>query len=246
MTAKIVKTLAVATQFFFLLLVSAGPAQARDAKDTFPTMAPLDQYLMADRDAEIALAKSAAPAVIANDAQVLVLGKDGYQTAVDGKNGFTCLVERSWMSSFGSVDFWNPKIRGPICYNSPAVQSILPYTINRTRLALAGLTRAQMVEKVNAAMAGKKLPMPAPGAMSYMMSKDGCLSGAGGPWRPHLMFHVPKTDRATWGANLDGSPVMQGDVTADDREPESVFMVSVDHWSDGTPFSPNDSAMHQH
>jgi hypothetical protein len=90
---------------------------AQDAKTQYSTMAPLDQYLMADRNAEIALARSAAPTSISGDATVLVLEKTGYQTAVEGKNGFTCLVERSWMSPFDSPEFWNSKMRGPICYN---------------------------------------------------------------------------------------------------------------------------------
>jgi hypothetical protein len=57
-------------------------------------MAPLDQYLMVDRDAEIAMARSAAPEAISRDAYVLVLGRHGYETAVKGKNGFVCVVER--------------------------------------------------------------------------------------------------------------------------------------------------------
>ncbi len=113
---------------------------------------------MADRDAEIALARSAAPPALSSDANVLVLEKDGYHTAIEGKNGFTCLVERGWMSPLDSTDFWNPKLRGPICYNPPAVRSILPYTILRTKLILSGLTKAQMVEKIQAGVAGSLLP----------------------------------------------------------------------------------------
>jgi len=116
-------------------------------------MGPLDQYLTADRNAEIALARSAAPASISSDATVLVFETNGYQTAVGGKNGFTCLVERSWMNPFDSPGFWNPKMRGPICYNPAAVRTILPYTINRTKLVLAGLSRAQIRENTVAAIA---------------------------------------------------------------------------------------------
>lgn len=55
-------------------------------------MAPLEQYLIQDRKAEIALAQSAAPESISRDAEVLVLGRHGYETAVKGKNGFVCIV----------------------------------------------------------------------------------------------------------------------------------------------------------
>jgi hypothetical protein len=208
---------------------------AQDAKTQYPSMAPLDQYLMADRNAEIALARSAAPTSISRDATVLVFEKSGYQTAVEGKNGFTCLVERAWMSPFDSPEFWNPKMRGPICYNPAAVRTILPYTINRTRLALTGLSKAQIRENITAAAIAKnELPMPEAGAMSYMMSKAGNLGDSVGHWCPHLMFHVPKTDDASWGADLAGSPVLFNDQYRDVPEPETIFMVPVFHWSDGT------------
>jgi hypothetical protein len=208
---------------------------AQDAKTQYPSMAPLEQYLTADRNAEIALARSAAPTSISRDATVLVLEKSGYQTAFEGKDGFTCLVERAWMSPFDSPEFWNPKMRGPICYNPAAVRTILPYTINRTRLVLTGLSQAQMHENITAAVANNELPMPEAGAMSYMLSKSGNLGDSVGHWCPHLMFHAPKTDSASWGADLEGSPVLYNNEYRDVPEPEIIFMVAVFHWSDGTP-----------
>jgi hypothetical protein len=134
-------------------------------------MAPLDQYLMTDRNAEIALARSAAPASISSDAKVLVLGRHGYETAVKGKNGFACVVERSWMAPFDDPEFWNPRIRGPICLNPAAARSILPITLKRTELVLAGLSRPQLIDSIRAAVDKGGLPPLEPGAMSYMMSK---------------------------------------------------------------------------
>jgi hypothetical protein len=207
---------------------------AQNAKTQYPRMAPLDQYLAADRNTEIALARSAAPTSISGDATVLVFEKGGYQTAAKGKNGFTCLVERAWMSPFDSPEFWNPKMRGPICYNPAAVRTILPYTINRTKLALTGLSKAQIHENITAAIAKKELPMPEAGAMSYMMSKAGNLGDSVGHWHPHLMFHVPRTDNTNWGADMAGSPVLYNDQYRDVPEPETIFMVTVPQWSDGT------------
>jgi hypothetical protein len=216
-----------------VMLGTAWLAIAQDAKAPYPTMAPLDQYLMADRTSEIAMARSAAPESISRDAQVMVLGRHGYETAVKGKNGFVCVVERGWTSPFDSPDFWNPKLRGPICYNPPAARSVLPFTFKRTELVLAGLSNPQMLDKIKAAVSAKELAPPEPGAMSYMLSKDGYLADSVGHWHPHLMFHLPKTDAASWGANLPGSPVV-----LDDRnvpEPETMFLVPVGKWSDGTP-----------
>jgi hypothetical protein len=228
---------AVASLIFVLCSVSGASRRtlAQNAKTQYPSMAPLDQYLMADRNAEIALARSAAPASISSDATILVLEKSGYQTAVEGKNGFTCLVERSWTAPFDHPEFWNPKMQGPICYDPPAVRTILPYTFNRTKLVLSGLSKAQMRESVIAAIAKNELPMPEAGAMSYMMSKEGNLGDSVGHWCPHLMFHVPKTEEASWGADLEGSPVLYNNENRDVPEPEIIFMVPVFHWSDGTP-----------
>jgi hypothetical protein len=92
-------------------------------KSTISEHGPLDQYLASDRDGEIALARSAAPESISRDAEVMVLGKHGYETAVKGKNGFVCLVQRSWTAGIDDPDFWNPKLRAPICFNPPAAQS---------------------------------------------------------------------------------------------------------------------------
>lgn len=197
----------------------------------YQRMAPLEQYLMSP-NAEIALARSAAPESVSATATVLVLKPTGYDTAVKGSNGFTCLVERGFMSPFSADEFWNPKMRAPVCYNPAASESILAYTLYRSRLAVAGHSRAQLLEEVRGAFARKELPDPKPGAMSYMMSKDGNLGDTTGHWHSHLMFHVPKADAATWGANLPGSPVVLD--TRETPEPETIFLVPLARWSDGT------------
>lgn len=233
MDRKAVNTITFLTFTLIAVLSAARPTQAQSAKTPYPSMASLDQYLMADRDAEIALARTAAPKSISADASVVVLTRQGFETAVEGKNGFVCIVERDWTAPFDDPEFWNPKARGPICYNPAAAQSVLPYTFYRTKLVLEGLTNPQMLERVKAAVANKELTPPAPGAMSYMLSKEGYLNDKVGHWYPHLMFHIPKIDSATWGANLDGSPVL-----FDPRivpEPETIFYVPVGQWSDGTP-----------
>ena len=210
-------------------------ARAGTSTTSYGTMAPLVEYMSLNANAEIALARSAAPATISHDATILVLEKTGYRKAVRGTNGFTCLVERSWMSPFDSGDFWNPRIRGPICYNPPAVRSILPYTIDRTKLVVRGLTKTQMHATIVAALVNRKSATPESGAMSYMMSRAQYLGDNVGHWIPHLMFHTPKMAAATWGADLAGSPVMYDDGHHDTPEPETIFMVPVSHWSDGAP-----------
>ena len=220
-------------------LVVLGAAQAASAGSeasgvAYPQMAPGAEYLMPDRTAEISLARSAAPAAISGSATVLVLSSKGYETAVRGTNGFTCLVERAWMSPFDSPEFWNPKLRGPVCYNPAATRSILPITRYRTKLAQSGVPRDQMFDQIRAAVARKELLAPEPGAMSFMMSKDGYLSDSAGHWRSHLMFYIPGTDMSSWGANLPGSPVAVDDEHRKIPEQQVIFLVPVSHWSDGS------------
>src|SRR6516165_2041479 len=136
---------------------AASHATAQDTKTPYPNMAPLEQYLM-DPNAEIALARSAAPESISHDAEGMVLGRHGYETAVKGTNGFVCIVERSWTAPIDDPEFWNPKRRGPICFNAAASRSYLPRTIKKTELILAGRTKAQMIEAIVAAVDKKELP----------------------------------------------------------------------------------------
>jgi len=218
------------------LALGVAPASAQGGAGPYATMAPVAQYLMADRNAEIAMARSAAPPAISEDATIMVLGRGGYEIAAKGRNGFVCLVERSWMSPFDFPEFWNPKMRGPVCYNPPAARSILPRTVKRTALALAGQSKPAMLEAIKAAVVRKELPMPEAGAMSYMMSHQQYLNDEAGSWAPHLMFHIPRTDGATWGANLPLSPVMLDTDHTEVPEPETIFMVAAGKWSDGTPF----------
>jgi hypothetical protein len=231
MNRKTLRTIALSS--FALVTALVASSQAQDGKMPYPTMAPIDQYLMADRNAEIALARSAAPESISRDAEILVLGRHGFETAVKGKTGFVCLVERSWTAGIDENDpeFWNPKARSPICLNPPAARSFLPHTIKKTELALAGRSKAQMSDDLKAAFDAKELPAMEPGAMGYMMSKQQHLDDHQGHWHPHLMFFVPQTDASTWGANLQSSPVFG---FKDTHEHLTIFFIPLSRWSDGT------------
>jgi hypothetical protein len=238
MNRKIIKTIAFRSFGLLVVLGAAWQAQAQDAKGPYPSMAPLDQYLMADRDAEIALARTAAPESISRDADVLVLGRHGYETAVQGKNGFVCAVERAWMGPFegeGAEMFWNPKVRGPVCYNPPAARSLLPGTYKRTEMVLAGQSKAQIFEGMKA-FVKQGMPPLEPGSMAYMMSKEQYLSDSGHHnWIAHLMFYTPLVGGSALGADLPRSPVMLHPQFRGAPEPIDNFMVPAGWWSDGTP-----------
>jgi len=228
---------AIAIKSFALLLVLGAAYQAAAQAAATPStttpyakMAPIDQYLMTDQDAEIALARSAAPESISRDAEVLVLGRHGFETAVKGTNGFVCIVGRGWTSA-ADADYWNPKVRVPMCVNAAAARSYLLRVTKETEWGLAGRTQAQMTESIASAIAKKELPPMEPGAMCYMMGKEGYGGDSKPHWPSHLMFFYSDTDLASWGANLPGSPVV---AMSDPVEHLTEFVIPVQRWSDGT------------
>jgi hypothetical protein len=236
---------AIAIKSFALLVVLGTPyqAMAQDPTTPYPNMAPVEQYLM-DRDAEIALARSAAPDAISHDASVIVLTRHGYETAVQGKNGWVCWVGRGWMAMFDHPEFWNPKVRAADCLNPPAARSVLPYACKRTELLLAGHSKPEVIAAIKAAIDKKELPALEPGTVDYMMSKSSYLTDSGNHNAPHLMFYETTKDDRAWGANMPNSPVLSVNYWFLSAEaypqlrsfpPLSVFLVVVDKWSDGTP-----------
>jgi hypothetical protein len=231
-TANIAVVSASAALILVFGLSAVYGATPPDSKVQYPSMVPLHLYLD-DRDAEIALARSAAPDAISHDATIMVLTEHGYVTAVEGKNGFVCVVERAWMSPDNSPDFWNPKMRGPLCFNPPAARSILPSTIERTKMVLAGKSKDEIIAANKAAYDSNELPALEPGSMSYMMSKQACLTANGGNLA-HVMVYTPHMDAASWGAEVTNSPIILNPQFKD-IAPIDVWVISVGKWSDGTP-----------
>lgn len=221
----------------FVLVAVLSTASPIQAQGPYPTMAPIEQYRM-PHDAEIALARTAAPPSISRDADVLVLGQTNYETAVHGTNGFVCLVGRSFTGPLTNNEFWNPKNRSPMCYNPPAARTVVPFILKVTGMALAGLTNPQIAQGIKLAVDKKELGAPASGSMCFMMSKEAYLTDRGGHNVAHLMFEVPRIEGSAWGADLAGtsgkfqdSPIA---FVSFDPAPMTEFIVPMGQWSDGT------------
>jgi hypothetical protein len=241
------KTGAILTNCFALLLVlgTAYQARSQDAATPYPKMAPVDQYLM-NKTAEIQLARSAAPDSVSRDATILVLGRQGYETAVEGKNGFVCMVGRAWGAAFDWAEFWNPKVRAADCLNAQAARSILPIALLRARMVMGGRSKTEILSAVKAAFEHKQLPDLESGAMDYMMSKSSYLTDEGDHNMPHVMFYARVKDGENLPAGAEGSPVMSSPYWffSPPEQPQTkglppilVFLVAVTNWSDGTPAS---------
>lgn len=218
--------------------VSSAAAQT----DTYPRMAAIGQYQM-EESAEIQLARSAAPNSISGDATILVLRRQGYETAVQGKNGFVCMVARSWLAAFDWPEFWNPKVRAADCMNPQAARSMVPIVLLRSKMVMAGRSKAEMLLAVKAAFENKQVPKLESGAMDYMMSKTAYLTDEGEHNGPHLMFLTAGMDAKDWGSGAAGSPLISAPYWFfSSKEPSQmkglppilVFLIGVANWSDGT------------
>jgi hypothetical protein len=225
------KIIALSFALQIVLPGTGAQAVAQAGVAAYPAMAPLDQYLISDEKSEIALARSAAPSSISDGAEVMVLGREGYTTAVKGTNGFLCIVERSWGQSTDQAEFWNPKMRAPHCFNAQATRSFAPIYLMKTRLVLAGKSKPEIAQAIATALDKTEVPALEPGAMAYMMSKQQYLNDLGKSWHPHAMFFSPGDMTKSWAADDPHSPVM---VANDPEERVTILFVLADKWSDGT------------
>jgi hypothetical protein len=192
---------------------------------------PLGEYLM-ERDAEVALARTAAPDTVSGRATVKVLTGTGYEIAIEGDNGFTCMVMRGWTAPTYTPgqfrDFvFDATIRAPICFDPEASRMVMPYYELRSRLGMAGKNPDEIADAVAAAYATGGLPHRDAVSFGYMWSADQHLGPGIGHWHPHMMIFAPHYDNAMLGGNAFGSPLPQ--VTDDAGTPFSVVVVPVDH-----------------
>jgi hypothetical protein len=191
---------------------------------------PLSEYMMAP-EAEVALARSAAPPNISDRATVKVLTTSGYQVAREGDSGFVCMVMRGWSApTYSPVQFrdlvYDAKLRAPICFGPEAARTVMPYYELRSRLGMEGKTPDQIAEGVQAAYVKGELPRRDGVTFAYMWSADQNLGLGVGHWHPHVMIFSPYYKNSMLGSNEFGSPLPQ--VTDDAGTPFTVVVIPVD------------------
>jgi hypothetical protein len=216
------------TMAFALALLLAGPvAMAQEKK--YP---PIAEYMM-DQAAEIALARSAAPDNVSGPATVKVLTPQGFKVAVEGQNGFVCLVLRGW----GAPTYSPPPLRdyvyvgdlrAPICFDRISATTMMPYYELRHRLGMEGKGPDEIARGVEVAYAKGELPSATTASIAYMFSADQYLGphlGHGFIY-PHLMVFLPYYDNAKLGDNdrKSGLPFLSDDAGT----PFAVTIVPMD------------------
>lgn len=196
------KTLTVVLAFL-LAALDASTMQAQN-----PKYSPLSEYMMT-AEAEVALARSAAPENVSAHATVKVLTASGYKVAAQGDNGFICLVMRGWSApTYSPAQFrdlvYDAGVRAPICFNPPAARQVLQYYELRSKLGMEGKTPDQISESVQAAYARGQLPRRDEVSFAYMWSADQNLGTGIGHWHPHMMIFAPYYDNSLLGNNEFG------------------------------------------
>lgn len=219
------------TRFAFRLVallfgLSAMGMYAQDTK-----YAPLGEYMMS-QDAEVSLAKSAAPASISDHATIKVFTSSGYRVVHEGDNGFVCMVMRGFT---GAPTFtplpvrtyiaYDPKTRAPICFDPQAARTVLPYYEFRNKLGLEGKSPEQVAEAVQAAYINGEIPQRHEVSFAYMWSADQIL-GPAGHWHPHMMVFAPYYVNSMLGGNED--PHHLPAVGDDSGTPFAVITIPVD------------------
>jgi hypothetical protein len=215
------------TLVLLVFLTSIAAALARAEASKYP---PLSEYLM-PQDAEIALARSAAPASVSDRATIKVLTKSGFEVAHQGDNGSVCLVMRAFSApTYTPAQFrdivYDPTIHAPICFTPPAARMVLPYYELRTRLAIEGKGPDQIAESVQSAYVKGELPRRDAVSFAYMWSADQNLGSGVGHWHPHVMIFCPYYENSMVGGNEFGSVLPQ--VSDDAGTPFSVVVIPVD------------------
>jgi hypothetical protein len=206
----------------------AGPMAAQQSHDLAP-------YLIADRTAEVTLARSAAPKNVTDSARILVLGRTGYVEASRGTNGFTCLVMRSFLGGLEDPAYWSPKVRAPACFNPPASRTVLLETLKRAEWVMAGVSQQEVAARTDRAYASRQFPLPATGAMAYMLSPEQYLGDENPHWMPHVMFYYDRSlPAAAWGAGDMSAPIIDASFGTPHAPVQTLF-IPVRQWSNGTP-----------
>src|SRR5579859_7380588 len=196
-----------------------------------PKYPPLSEYMMS-QEAEVSLAKSAAPASISGHATIKVFTPSGYRVVHEGDNGFVCIVMRGFTGAptytplpVRTYIAYDPKTRAPICFDPQAARTVLPYYEFRNKLGLEGKTPEQIKEAVQAAYMNGEIPQRHGVSFAYMWSADQIL-GPAGHWHPHMMVFAPYYVNSMLGAGEDSEHLPA--VGDDSGTPFAVITIPVD------------------
>ena len=224
---------------FILAQLVAISVAANAFAQPAPSAYPVKPVPLPDAE-EIALAVTAAPAELSNNAAVVTVRDGKVITIREGTNGSTCMVARD--SHAGSLY--------PICFNPEGTRTVLKRELMQVRLRTLGVAEDSIDRAVASAYKRGELEAPREIALAYMMSPKQILFSSAeasgrrvGAWHPHLMFYVPGATPAKFGLadGGTGEPIQVGSPGT----PQAEVIIKVQKWADGTPVG-GTSKQHEH
>jgi len=180
----------------FVVLVGLGytasmfPQSAANTRANAVSAQPLPELL--PREKEIALALSAAPEHLRNDAGVYVLERNGFVKVRDSANGFTCIVNRD-----------HPLNWKPVCFDAEGTATILPKILRVGELLMRGKPMSEIDVEIAAGFRTGKYISPRRSGVAYMLSGDirnyNPRTDKVESFPPHVMFYAPNLTNADLG-----------------------------------------------
>lgn len=185
------------------------------------------EFPLLDQVCERALALSAAPAHLQDDASVYVLKDDGYTLINTGGNPYTCIVQRN-----------HPTSLLPVCFDKEGTDTIVKTIIGTADLVLEGKTDTEINAAIVAGLQTAKYSEPVSSSISYMLSDFNWmydenakeLNNIG----PHSMIFAQDASRESIHFNADSYrfhnvlPLIAG------MGPFSYFVVRAENPTDST------------
>jgi hypothetical protein len=136
------------------------------------------------RERQMELAMSAAPAEVSAKATIYVLGRNGYEKAREGSNGFSCLVAREYVTT-----------QEPECFDAEGSATLLVMELRREEMRAQGKSEAEIAaDSAEAYRTGKFFAPRKPG-ICYMLSTENWVFDPSQKkviqFPGHLMFYAP-------------------------------------------------------
>jgi hypothetical protein len=180
--------------------VSAA-AQAQSAAGA----AGAQQPPLMERSKEIALALSACPPSVAAKAAVYVLEKSGYVKVRDSENGFTAMVQHSFVTS-----------QEPECLDAEGSRTYLPRMMKVAELRAQGTSPEEMKRVMADGVAKGIFQGPTRPGIIYMLSTENVVPAEKGGvehFPPHVMFYALGLTNAALGSEGEagGGPFVVGE-----------------------------------
>jgi len=164
------------------------------------------------RDVQIRIAKLAAPKEVTDHADIYILGRRGYELALRGDNGFSCMIERE-----------KPDTMEPECYDADGSATTMKVRSYEEQQRASGVGEQAIEESMKAGYKSGEFKPPSKAGIVYMLSDYNYVlnpeTGKIIHFPGHLMFYAPYATEKTVGSG-EGAPYL-----VHPGEPDALMIV---------------------